>query len=1263
MHIGITIKQNDPLEYSGARQTAEVLCHLFRYMGHTACTVDLAYSRPLNNPLDLLIDMDASGAASDRARWSRRSIAFLRGVLSFAELDSIVYMEDSYVSRDLTDITEVWCWEELNPAETLDALATLFPCPIRRVPMVWAPPFPALAERILAPPPLSALSAPTLHVMEKNKNNTSTSVLAIVALRELARTNSMPASTRIRIHNMEHLRDNRFLKENVLDNVEWSTAMAPYQPEFTTERSSFTAWPEGSILLSHTRFSPLRWHLLSVLWAGIPILHNSPILRDLHPQLAAMYYRGNEITGAQESILSVWKAHLAQPDRWYAARQSVREAIQARWGLSARAEEWKTILGGSSVPAVPVLPALPALPASPMFATLPQTLRIAFINMWPGFSPTRNYFIDAFRQHLPSTTVTGSLYSPTAPKPDFLLFGSFGEDWKQVPSEIPRVHFSAENWSLPSDPSIRLFLTSSRQEDATHFRIPTWAIFVDWYSKKTALPSDPEELESNPIRLPLHFATTTHPVPFTKRNQFCGFVVSNAVCGLRNETFHALNAYKPVHSGGALFNNIGGQLSLKYPGGGCGDLSKHAFFADHQFAISFENSQAPGYITEKLLHAKMAGCLPLYWGDQAIEGDLDDSDFAPQSFMNLSKVITAEQVVEVVKRLESRPDICEKMASIPLLSQEKVEKALGVQAEMVRRLMALLPTSSVPVPAPTPAPTLSKIGRVYLVNLDKRQDRLEQLMTAEPYWKTYPAWERVSAVDGKTLALTPFLCSLFKNNNFEWKKSVMGCLLSHLRIWTSFLQTAHEYALILEDDVRFVPDWRSRWETMAKEIPSDAEVLYLGGVLPQNKAALPLASESVNGSWQRVLPNRFFTPDTPTPIFHFCTFSYVLHRRGAQKLMDFLMKSDLKAFTACDHLLGHPILGLTHYHASPLLTTCFQEEDPVYQQSNFNELLRKDQFDSDIWNNTECFTEEERQACISVTPPTQVHAPSMSSVSPLKIYVLEEMPELYERAWLEDMLQHPIQLCTVETCPPHTPSSLVPWFLIQRPHLDKWNNLFAEYEKQERPFAVLHLSDEFAADDISFYRYRMCKGVIRNYHRDDCPERPHILVIPLGYHHKPAKEDAQKPIQARELLWSFHGTDWFQRSEQLRPMMEFVPNSCRLQPTWNHPSATKEKQYLSTLTNSKCCPILRGNNRETFRMYEVLEAGAIPITNITDLNYLYQIDKELQLEDLYAWNRPMELLQKPDRLTEDLRQEILRRWNQWKVRIQTECARILYNAK
>ena len=42
-----------------------------------------------------------------------------------------------------------------------------------------------------------------------------------------------------------------------------------------------------------------------------------------------------------------------------------------------------------------------------------------------------------------------------------------------------------------------------------------------------------------------------------------------------------------------------------------------------------------------------------------------------------------------------------------------------------------------------------------------------------------------------------------------------------------------------------------------------------------------------------------------------------------------------------------------------MLSECAQENDPVYQKSDFNNFNRVDTFDSDIWNNVECFTQDE----------------------------------------------------------------------------------------------------------------------------------------------------------------------------------------------------------------------------------------------------------------------------------------------------------------
>jgi GR25 family glycosyltransferase involved in LPS biosynthesis len=828
-------------------------------------------------------------------------------------------------------------------------------------------------------------------------------------------------------------------------------------------------------------------------------------------------------------------------------------------------------------------------------------------------------------------TVSGELYSPTNQTADLLLFGPYGNEWKTAPSHLPRIYFSAENWPVEEDPSIALYLTPSRKEDATHLRVPTWATFIDWFSGQTVIP---KEGSDNPIRLPLHLAMTPNVVPFSQRPEFCGFVVSNPVCEFRNQTFLAVNEYKKVNSGGGLFNNIGERLELKYPGGGCGDISKHHFFAKHQFTISFENSQSSGYITEKVLHAKMAGCLPLYWGDQDT-----DLDFAPHSLINLSAIQNDPQrVVQLLKKLEENPSLCEKMAFTPILNEEKKEKALQQMSLVCKRLMDLACVK----------PHKEPVERIYVINLPHREDRWATFQASQPAWNPARV-ERVRAVDGKKLQLNQTIYQLFEHNEFQWKKSVMGCSMSHLSVWTSIQSRTTDpedaWYLILEDDVRFQSDgWSLFTNTLSKEIPSDADVLYLGGVLPPNQPALPLALEPVTTHWSRIKPNRFFST-VPAPFFHFCAYSYLLTKKGARKLLQGVLQSKRKAYTGIDHLINHPQYGLSVYIATPLITSCFQEEDPAYVQSNFNDLARKDQFDSDIWNNTECFTEKDLAPfqCQQKKESFTVYYEPSADGSPF---------ELYERKWLEFLFEKEI---TFE--PYHEPVRDA-WYLVQRPHSEKWNQRFAEFHRQGSPFRVLHLSDEFLSDTIDFYWLPECKAVIRNYPRE-MSSRPHILTIPLGYHHVPSVESQNRTFREREWIWSFHGTDWFRRGQQLEAFRSFVPHRCHLQPEWNHSTMTKESQYLSHLTNSKFCPILKGNHYETFRLYEALEAGVIPVTTITDMSYLSWVDEHLHLEELYPWNKPLVMLKRSEEELESLRQSIRERWTAWKKKIQSE-VRLLF---
>jgi hypothetical protein len=92
---------------------------------------------------------------------------------------------------------------------------------------------------------------------------------------------------------------------------------------------------------------------------------------------------------------------------------------------------------------------------------------------------------------------------------------------------------------------------------------------------------------------------------------------------------------------------------LRYPTyrGATGD--KLATLERYTFAVVFENSDHPGYVTEKLPHALLAGAVPLYRGGGGLAGDaippecfVDCRDREPDEVAELVRTMPLEQVVE-----------------------------------------------------------------------------------------------------------------------------------------------------------------------------------------------------------------------------------------------------------------------------------------------------------------------------------------------------------------------------------------------------------------------------------------------------------------------------------------------------------------------------------------------------------------------------------------------------------------------------------------
>jgi hypothetical protein len=94
---------------------------------------------------------------------------------------------------------------------------------------------------------------------------------------------------------------------------------------------------------------------------------------------------------------------------------------------------------------------------------------------------------------------------------------------------------------------------------------------------------------------------------------------------------------------------------------------KLAAMRGYRFAMAFENDIAPGYVTEKLLEALAAGCIPIYWGsEEAVR------DFNPKAFIFAPAFSTFDEVIAHIKTIEETPDLMRKMAEEPIFTKNEI---------------------------------------------------------------------------------------------------------------------------------------------------------------------------------------------------------------------------------------------------------------------------------------------------------------------------------------------------------------------------------------------------------------------------------------------------------------------------------------------------------------------------------------------------------------------------------------------------------------
>jgi GR25 family glycosyltransferase involved in LPS biosynthesis/GT2 family glycosyltransferase/tetratricopeptide (TPR) repeat protein len=238
-----------------------------------------------------------------------------------------------------------------------------------------------------------------------------------------------------------------------------------------------------------------------------------------------------------------------------------------------------------------------------------------------------------------------------------------------------------------------------------------------------------------------------------------------------------------------------------------GDASR---LLPYGYAIAVEDAWRPNYVTEAFFDALVAECLCFYWGCPNLEEHVDPSAFVR---LPIEEPDTSRRLVEEALRDDLRAERLE------AIRREK-RRFLG-QGQFL--------------------PTLARVLRgheyagalaVKVLNLDRRPDRWQRFR--KDVFAVAGAFvarcERVPAVDGRTLELTPELQHTFRGNDFGFRRGIVGCALSHLALWRASAVSG-AVTLVLEDDVRLEADFLGQLVELCGQLRDehrDFDVVLLG---------------------------------------------------------------------------------------------------------------------------------------------------------------------------------------------------------------------------------------------------------------------------------------------------------------------------------------------------------------------------------------------------------------------------------------------------
>jgi len=253
-------------------------------------------------------------------------------------------------------------------------------------------------------------------------------------------------------------------------------------------------------------------------------------------------------------------------------------------------------------------------------------MNIAFSDFWQypkAFDPNNNFFIHVIRQLFEGVQV---VHPEDA---DYMIFSSFGNENGRY-NNCKKIFYTGEN-VRPNFNKCDYSLTFDFDTyGGKNFRLPLWYLYIDWFNVGSY--GNPDWL------IPESYLYGENKFTEMEKSKFCSIVYGSPHQSRIDAVKNISSNYKEVE----VFGKANPNYNLPD-----GENYKMDLISNYKFSLCYENSITPGYHTEKLLHGKIAGNIPIYYGDKTVS-----EDFNPDSFIN-AYGMTDEELVETIRKIDS----------------------------------------------------------------------------------------------------------------------------------------------------------------------------------------------------------------------------------------------------------------------------------------------------------------------------------------------------------------------------------------------------------------------------------------------------------------------------------------------------------------------------------------------------------------------------------------------------------------------------------